>query len=276
MQEIVLDKSFICNASAAEVVRVCDTYKALMPEDLLLELVHDDKEKRAWTFGKFPARDNPVGLLPPGGALMRFENEYRRPSTPIWDHRIDITYSFNPRLATGEFDLTHEQLAGVRSWEEDLAKHVAAFVQRAKVIVNIFPILKGYRPGQDRARLDEVIHNVASDMEVVRSFYKWAAPQGFAPAPIVGRSWAVFRFMQVHLVADIEYIAKYGVDVNEPSMAKLENERTDLNYLLFALLGKGLATHDEIMKNRFKMLCPEGILIEPEKRSKPMKETSTS
>jgi hypothetical protein len=188
-QEVVLDKSFICTACKAQVEHVCDTYQALMTEDLLFELMHDDRERRARWFSKFPGRKNPVGLMPAGGDLIR-------------------------------------------------------------------------------GPIDEVLHRVATNMEFVRRFYQWGAPEGFPPDPIVGRSWAVFRYMQVHLMADVELFAKYGV-LNQPSMARLENERADLNYLLFALLAKGLATNDNTMKARFKLLCPEGLLIGPEERSEP-------
>jgi hypothetical protein len=243
---------------------VCDTYRALMTEELIFELIHDDREKRARWFSKFPDRKNPVGLLAVGGALMRFEREYLAPSTPIWNHRKIMTYTFNARLATGEFELNEPQSTAVQTWEENLRVDARGFAERATVITNIFPTLKGYLPGQDRGRIDEVLQSIATDMEGVRRFYKGVAPEGFPPAPIVGRTWAVFRYMQVHLLADVELFAKYG-DVNEPSMSKLENERADLNYLLFALLAKGLATNDNAMKERFKLLCPKGLLIEPER-----------
>ena len=81
--------------------------------------------------------------------------------------------------------------------------------------------------------------------------------------------------MQVHLIADVELFAHYG-EVNEPKMSDLENERADMNYLLFALLAKGLATNDNAMKTRFKLLCPKGLLIEPEERSKPAAAVASS
>ena len=167
-QAIVLDKSFVQGASGKQVREICETYKALMPEDLLFELIHSDEETKAKCFAKFPARVNPVGLLPPGGVLMRYENEYRRPATPIWNHRLNIRYTFNDKLATGDFEMTHKQLATVRKWEEDLAAETARFVERAKVIVEIFPVLNGYRPGQDRTRIEEVLRDITSNMEGVR------------------------------------------------------------------------------------------------------------
>lgn len=85
----------------------------------------------------------------------------------------------------------------------------------------------------------------------------------------------MFRYIQVHLTADVEFLAKYGIDVNRASMAKLENERADLNYLVLALLANGLASNDNAMKTRFKALCPDGILIEVERKAEPMEVTTT-
>lgn len=262
---IVLDKSFICTASAAQVKEVCETHKTLMTEDLFFELIHDDKATRAWTFSKFPEKDNPVGILPPVGVLMRYEAENKQPATPVSDFTWDINYRFNAKLGTGEFDLSHQQLEGVREWETDLATATEHFAERAQAIVNIFPVLEGYRPGQDRTRIEEVLRDIACDMDGLRRFYAGVAPQGFVDASLVDTNWAVFRYMQVHLTADVEFLAKYGVNVNVPNMAKLENERADLNYLVCALLAKGLATNDEPMKKRFRRLCPEGLLVEPRK-----------
>jgi hypothetical protein len=272
---IVLDKSFVRSASGKQVREICDTYRALMPEDLFFELIHSDEETKAKCFAKFPARDKPVGLLPPVGVLIQLENENRRPSTPIGNHIPGFNYKFNDKLATGEFEMTHQQLAGVRRWEEDLATDTANFAERAKLIVRIFPSLEGYRPGQDRTPIEEVLHDIASNMEGVRRFYGGVAPKGFAPAPIVGRTWAVFRYIQVHLTADVEFLALYGVDVNLPKFATLENERTDLNYLVLAVLAQGLASNDAAMKRRFKALCPDGILIEVEKNVEPVEAAAT-
>lgn len=274
-QAIVLDKSFVRSASGRQLREICEIHRALMPEDLFFELIHSDEETKAKCFAKFPAKDNPVGLLPPVGMLIQYENENRRPSTPIWNHRLGFRYTFNDKLATGEFEMTHQQLAGVQKWEEELATDTANFVDRAKLIVKIFPVLEGYRPGQERTRVDEVLRDIASNMEGVRRFYGGVAPEGFAPAPIVGRPWAVFRYIQVHLTADVEFLALYGIDVNQPSFSTLENERADLNYLMLAVLAKGLASNDTVMKRRFRALCPDGVLIEVEKKSGPTEATST-
>jgi hypothetical protein len=264
---IVLDKSFVRSASGKQVREVCDLYRALMPEELFFEMVHSDEETKAKGFSKFPRRDNPVDLLPPVGVLMRYESDNRRPSVPIWNHALKGEWKFNDKLAAGTFELTSQQLEGVKAWESDLTLDAERFAERAKLIVKIFPALEGYRPGQDRAPIEEALKRIASNMEEVRQFYEWVAPDNFPPAPIVGRSWAVFRHIQVHLTADVEFLAKYGVGVNTISMARIENERTDLNYLILAVLSGGLASDDNAIKGRFRALCPDGILIEGRKNS---------
>ncbi len=236
---IVLDKSFVRTASGKQVRAVCDQYQALMTEELFFELTHDDQKTRALSFAKFPSADNPVGLLPPVGMLIQFENTNRRPVSPLWDHRLDAIYNFNPGLASGNHEMTRLQLSTVRKWEEDLTTKAESFAKRAKLIVKIFPVLRGHLPGQDRAPIEELRHDVACNIEGVRSFYKAVAPKDFPPASIVGRTWAVFRYIQVHLIADVELFSKYGMNVNVPSMAKLENERADLDYLVVALLARG-------------------------------------
>jgi len=144
-QTIVLDKSFVRSASGEQLREICETHRALMPEDLFFELIHSDEQTKARCFAKFPARDNPVGLLPPVGVLIQYENENRRPSTPIWNHRLVFRYKFNDKLGTGEFEMNHQQLAGVRKWEEELATDTANFADRAKLIVKIFPVLTRLR-----------------------------------------------------------------------------------------------------------------------------------
>jgi len=196
---------------------------------------------------------------------MRYENDYRRPAAPISRHIIARDFRFNDGLATGEFKLDLQQLDAMGRWEHELAVDAEHFAERAQLIEMLFPALEGYLPGQGRQVVDAVLHDIASNLEAVRRFYKAIAPAGFAPPPIVGRNWAIFRYIQVHLTADVELFARYG-SVNTPTAATLENERADLNYLTFAVLAKGLATGDGALKTRFQALCPDGMLLEVEKR----------
>jgi hypothetical protein len=265
---IVLDKSFLRSANSKQVRSLCDTHNVIMPEELFFEILHSDEETKTIAFAKFPRRDSPVGLLPLS-VLLKYEREHRRPSSPIWRHAV-TNFKFSERLAAGTFEMRPEHLEGVLHWESDLSLDAEHFAERAKLIVKIFPSLEGFRPGQDRTRLDVTLRTIASNMEGIRGFYEGVVPKDFPPASIVGRSWALFRYFQVHLTADVEFFAKYGVNVNTPSTAKLENERADLNYLILAVLAGGLASNDKALKERFQALRPDGILVEVDQSAKPV------
>lgn len=259
---IVLDKSYLQGASAQEVSTLCDNSNTLVIEDLVFELLTADLDTRTRCFGKIPQRENPVGIIAHPGTLMRYEVDQRQPATPVWEHRMSGTFTFNERLATGDFKLTEDQAGGVHEWEGNLAENVEGFLEEAATAATIFPPLAGLRPGASPERVDEVCQRIATDAEMIRALYSSFAPANFPPAPIVGRTWAVFRRVQAHLLACVDQFARFGVGVHSPRIDRLENERIDINYLVLALLARGLATRDRDMQRRFKLLCPEGLLID--------------
>lgn len=81
-QLVVLDKSFVRDASAVRIAEICETYRAMMIQDLAFELIKDDQETRVEYFRKFPQRSTPFELIENVGSLLRYEIEYRRPCTP--------------------------------------------------------------------------------------------------------------------------------------------------------------------------------------------------
>lgn len=238
-----------------------------MPEDLFFELLQSEEETRARCFKKFPQRTNPVGLLPPVGALMDYECKSSQPCTPLWQRRLPESFQFNEGLATGEFELTPRQRKALEEWQANIAQGVEWLQEGAVLATHIFPKLKGYRPGQAHTEVDRALRLIASNINAMRRAYRAWAPQGFPRVEIVGRSWAVFRFIQVHLTAHVEYLAQYGVDVHSANQESLENERTDLNYLVHAVLAGGLASKDGAMRWRFRALYPKGLLIPEETQS---------
>jgi len=258
---VVLDKSFVQSASRREVVALCDSNRVIMIEDLLFEMIDGDLETRTQCFRKFPDRVNPVAVLPNVGTLMRHEREFRQPCTPVWNHKLPWRFNFNKRLATGNFELNNQQRQAVGKWESNLVEDVNRFVERGVFADELLPALRGFRPGQNPEKIQELLTRIASDMESVRRFYKELSTVDFPPASIVGRTWAVFRFIQVQLIGVVEFFKKYGAAVHPTNRDKLENEFTDLNYLVVASLAGGLATRDKALASRFSLLCPKGLLI---------------
>jgi hypothetical protein len=272
--QIVLDKSFVRAGSAEDVRAICDSFDALMTQDLFVELLRSDHETRMKCFSRFPRRENPVILLPNIGTLMRYEKLNRRPCGPLSNHSLGKRFVFNESLASGEFELNDRQSEGIRQAEMELKQDVEGFMERSMKAGELFPLLKTLRPGQHADRIEELVSWITSDMEGVRRVYAALVPDDFPPAAIVGRTWAVLRWIQVHLLAAVEFHAKYGDGINRTNEEKLENERIDLNYLVFAVLARGLATRDKVMARRFAALAPGGILL-PETRREALTQGSS-
>ena len=250
---IVLDKSYVRAASTAEIEAACDNFCALMTEDLFFELISGDLETRTKCFQKFPCRDNPVELIPNVGTLLRFEKEARKPSS-LWKRRLRSTFRFNAGLADGQFILNEKQEQAIARWRDDLAQDVDHLIALGSSADRLFPALRGLRPGQRPEVIESLIGEIAVNMEGARQLYAHLKPPEFPPSAIVGRTWAVFRRLQVYAIGAVEYFAKYGDGINKTNRDVLENERTDLNYLVVALLAGGLATGDKTIARRFRLL----------------------
>lgn len=73
----------------------------------------------------------------------------------------------------------------------------------------------------------------------------------------------MFRYLQVHIFAALEYVRQFG-DGNFTAISdKIENEMLDLDYCVTALLFGALASHDTGLIEKFKRLRPSGIVIGP-------------
>lgn len=162
-------------------------------------------------------------------------------------------FSINKGLVEGDFDLNSRQARAVREWEGQLSESLQSFVERGEAADQIFPELKGFRPGQDKEPIRRLVERIGTDIEWIKQKYSEMVPAEFPPSQIVGRTWASFRWLQVHLIAAVEYFSVYGPGINKTNRETLENERTDLNYLVLATLAGGLATHDEALARRFRI-----------------------
>lgn len=94
----------------------------------------------------------------------------------------------------------------------------------------------------------------------MRGFYRnhWHKP---LPKPeLIDQKWWHFRWIQVHLLAGLDFIKSYGRDV-KPNEKRLTNEVLDLKYLVNALLVGGVASRDSTIVDLFKFLRPDGIVL---------------
>lgn len=96
MAEVILDKSYLDGASAAEVANVCERYTALMPQELFFEMMTTCPKSQRRCFAKLPDRDSPVALIPPVGVLIDFELRNHQQCVPLSRHGARSTQMREP------------------------------------------------------------------------------------------------------------------------------------------------------------------------------------
>jgi hypothetical protein len=270
MQEIVIDKSFLDGSKAASVDELCRTHHALMTEELFFELITTSHEKGRRAFRKLPDIANPVSLIPNVGTLLRFESETGRPSAPLLQHRIAKSFQFNSRLRDGTFLFQGAYVDELSSLRKDIGIRMQRFINRCFEIQKFFPELSETNTSDISAVLAETRRSIATDMVRVRKAYGLlTANHGDERLPdpsLINPGWAWFHWVQTQLVAALRIFARYQGKMPSPVGSKFwdaaEHTMLDSYYVLFGSLCGGLASRDREIQEDFKLLRPNGLLLE--------------
>ncbi|HZF12950.1 MAG TPA: hypothetical protein VFE33_29525 [Thermoanaerobaculia bacterium] len=258
---IVLDKSYLQGATREEINKLCGDYTVLMPEALFFELLTTQEKVRTACFRKLPAVENPVELITHIGALLAHEVETHTPATPVHGRYTRMRFVFNSRLSSGSFNLSEEQRAGIVGWERDIAESVAEFKERAAVTDRWFPSLAGYRPGMPKDGIEKLRQAIGTDSQMIRDIYDAIRHASFPPAAVLDERWAFYRWVQVQLLAVLEYIRRYGIGNALEASWRIPNDVIDMQYTTTGSLVGALASRDAVVQETFKLLCPDGQLV---------------
>jgi hypothetical protein len=98
------------------------------------------------------------------------------------------------------------------------------------------------------------------DQDAMRAFYSNHRDKSRPPPELLNERWTLFRWIQVHLLAEMDFFMKYGPSI-DPAKEKLIHELLDLDYLILALLVGGLACREKRFVERFKFLRPDGAVL---------------
>jgi hypothetical protein len=265
---VVLDKSYLQGSSKNEIHQMCSQHQLIMPEVLFLEILTTKTENMVKCFKKFPEIENPVALVPNVGSLIRYEAEKDSPCSPIETQFLKIRYVFNERLAKNQFVFTEKQKASLKEWEASTNEGAGGFIEKAIVTDGWFPELSGYKPGESPNLITDAMDMVATDLDFLRKIYGqlrdeiYETYKSLWPEPHrIDKDWILLRYLQVHLLAAIEYIRKYGKESQAMITKRLENEFLDIDYCIIGTLSDGLATRDKTMAKFYNLLCPDKALI---------------
>jgi len=265
---LVLDKSFLQGSSKEEIHQLCLNHSLIMPEVLFLEILTTKEEDISKNFKKFPPIENPVHLVPNVGSLIRYEISNNQPCTPLENQFLKIHYVFNPDLTKEQFNFTKKQRKALEEWEDHTLKATQDFAEKSVIIDYWFPELRRYVPGGPSQIIENAMLKVASNKDLVITIYGQLRDEIYKtqnvlwPEPSkIDQNWILFRYLQVHLLASIEYVRKYGNRTPDTVSKRFINERLDVDYCIIGSLADGLATGDKIMAKFYNLLCPEKILI---------------
>jgi hypothetical protein len=257
--DVVIDKSYLQAASADNLRTLCGEHTALFIETLLYELLMTVEDAvRTACFAKLSKINEAVVLIPCTGPLFRYEMDQLRPAWPLADHRVDATFE---SLVTGVFSRPLDQQPALAQWQKEIGREVATFRDVATGISSWCPALLDASSSALRSGCEDLKRQACADPDVVRNVYRSLGLDGFPDASLLEPPWALFRWVQMHLLFGLDYIRRYGFADLAAVPKRVEHDVHDLQYALFGALCGSLATRDRDIELNFRMACPTGTLL---------------
>jgi len=123
------------------------------------------------------------------------------------------------------------------------------------------PLLKTVSGQALKVACEDLKKQACVDMEVVRMIYRSISPDGFPCDSLLDPSWALFRWVQSHLLFALDYLGRYGFEDLPNTPNRVEHDIHDMDYVIFGALCGALATKDADIANNFLLSCPNGKLL---------------
>lgn len=265
---VIVDKSFLQGHTKAAVHDFCKDHRILMTEALLYELLSNPTDRRS-CFEKLPATTNPVDIVMHAGGYLKKEI-YSRKQAPRPSERIqDFDFEFNTRLRGSEYELPPEAASVLHDQHAELLADVASLKARALHMPDFFPDVFHGSDSERRAARLVAERDIAARPGKLFDFYaSLRAPKGqkkLPPRKLITEDWAVYRWMQIHLLFALDLYCRYGValgDAMTPRVEeKIEHDVLDAQYLFIGVLQKSFATHEKKLRRWYALIHPDGHLF---------------
>ncbi len=256
---VVIDKSFLQGAPKDTLQLLFDNHCVLMPFVNFYELFTTTPLARALCFQRLPEGENPVSLVESIDFIRRWELENQRALLDIQQTVRPEQFHFNSRLVSKTFQMREDQSKYLENLKEEVSSKVKSFAEHCSQITVRFPELRNYHPGGDTSQIEEIQKRICTDQNFVRGFYSGSLLGHTDPPPEqIDEQWALYRWIQIRLIAALDYFRKYGDREMSSETTKIENEYLDLEYCLIGCLIGSIATRDNGIAKRFQALCPSG------------------
>jgi hypothetical protein len=268
---VVVDKCYLQGSKTDHIRELCLSHNILMTDVLFYELISSSEPQRSRCFAKFPPTENPVSIIQHTGALLRKEINSHAPSGKPSDNPENIRYRFHPELATGEYVFPEDARQALDEENYKTHESVVSFIQRVRIIKEIFPELLIGSDFDKAAANQEAVRIIVSDTTSILKFYSnFESPVGEKPLPpveIITPAWALFRWVQIQLLMSLDVFFRYqgkipeASELTHPWYDKIEHDLLDAEYLVLGVLEGSFATTERKLQRYWQMLRPDGVLL---------------
>jgi len=262
LMEIVLDKSYLIGKSGQYISDFCEKNTVLFTEVLFFELLTTTPTERAKCFRKFPDKESPVIMTKNSGVLMRTECLERRPCNLIEDSELNKPFKFHDGMKDPEFTMEEKYLNVLNEWRSSMEREVEEFKKISGLVAVFFPELKKLKAGSHKESVQSTLDKVSGKSQKVLEIYEHIRERTlFPPAHEISNKWLIYRHLQAHLLAAIDYIRKYGSGTIDAQSKKIKQGVMDIEYCILACLANNLASRDTELINMYTLANPEGTVF---------------
>jgi hypothetical protein len=276
---IVLDKDFLVSVSAKEFRSLFTDYEFLITQNLIGECMQylpdgsdATKQKRAINaLRKFSEKVTAQPHIDGVGQLMSIEVDTRIPCWPLSDY-VSSGIWFNPAYLNKELKLGPGHVDSLVGWHKLYVEKLSYEELKSELSLSpIFdwePELQAIRKTSDVTQLLRIVaaklpglrSRISTDIELVRSHYRWCRPFRYPPPEKIDPRWVLFRRFQADMLQHLEAIDARCRSVKR-NETNLIHDLRDYSYCIIAAQVGAIATNEIKQRERFLQMRPDGLVL---------------
>ncbi|WP_139346884.1 hypothetical protein [Pseudomonas oryzihabitans] len=263
---LVLDKSFLQAVPKRRVDELNNSYKLLIPEVMLYELVKGAPEDRANWFSRLPSTDRPFELSRNLGYYLRYEKENLLSCGLPSLHVRTIDHSATKNYRNPEYSIPPDLSLLRYNRKNQVDEDVNSLFLLTKSIGEILPETKGIPP-KDRKKAQEYLEEkIASDEIFLKDAVNKIMPHTHPENSEVNKSWISYRWLQVNLLFALDYWTRYTQEIDltteTKQLERFRHDALDAGYLIIGLQEGAFATKEKKLIRWWNRILPKGVLIQ--------------
>jgi hypothetical protein len=260
---VVVDKSWLIGINEQELKKIVRDKFLLFTSTLGYELfTSEEKNKSKNAIKKLFSIKDSVKLIEPIGSLIKDEITNNTSCLPLSSKLLDFDEHFFKYVIEKNFEFQGSDKNHLQAFYDHYeVTGLNYFREGCLYIETLFTDLKDKKPGGNHKNYSTYFNSISKEEKLILSVYDDIYKINLDLPKIINSNWVLFKWLQIHLMSEIEFIRKYGSHNNNQLAKKMINDNIDLDYCIYALLTKLLATRDKTMKFYFKLCCPQGRII---------------